>query len=282
MLAPPAAQGAEELAGCAAVAAPACNAQGSTAPGPEQFPREQAFEQQHAAAQEQSAQRQNPDVLAAAAPRQAAAAGDSSGGGGGSKGLAADDEEGQEGEGFDAELGTWLTGRLQRMQPGAELDHGSVRVLGRLLDELAARVLDEACRVNAASAAHADADAAVAGGTESGPAAQAGGGGDDEHEAQRRQKLSTLTSLDIHKVGRWQSTGSFGRSHGGAHNCGGGGSFCGAAMAGSLFCKQPPGGHSPLPHPAVNLGRRPVHPSLRLQTPPPSMAPSRHTSLCRR
>lgn len=38
-----------------------------------------------------------------------------------------------EGEEYDVELGAWLAGRLQRMQPGAELTVGSVKVLGKLL-----------------------------------------------------------------------------------------------------------------------------------------------------
>ena len=38
-----------------------------------------------------------------------------------------------EGEEYDEELGAWLAGRLQRMQPGAELTVGSVKVLGKLL-----------------------------------------------------------------------------------------------------------------------------------------------------
>lgn len=42
-------------------------------------------------------------------------------------------EEGEEGEEYDEELGAWLAGRLQRMQPGAELTVGSVKVLGKLL-----------------------------------------------------------------------------------------------------------------------------------------------------
>ncbi|KAL4427306.1 hypothetical protein ABPG77_003215 [Micractinium sp. CCAP 211/92] len=145
-------------------------------------------------------QQQDPESSGQFALGQAAAAGDSSVEQAGRREAGgAANSEGEEEEGFDAELGTWLAGRLQRMQPDAELDSGSVRVLGRLLDELTARVLDEACRVNAASAACAAADAPADSSAEAGPAAHAGSSG-AEHQAGCGHKLSTLTSLDIHKA----------------------------------------------------------------------------------
>ncbi|PSC73505.1 hypothetical protein C2E20_3546 [Micractinium conductrix] len=135
-----------------------------------------AQEQQEAAAQEQAAA---PERQEAPPPvQQTAAAGDSEGSG---------NEAGE--EGLNAELGAWLSGRLQRMQPGAELDEGSVRVLGALLDTIATRVLDEAQRVNAASACE------TAAGNGSAAAAQ-----QQQQQQQQQQKRSTLTSLDIHKA----------------------------------------------------------------------------------
>lgn len=194
----PGPQTAEEAA-CAVAGASACTAEGPSAPGPEQLPEQPSFAQQHVAAQVQM-QQQDPESSGKFALGQAAAAGDSSGEQAGRREAGgAANSEGEEEEGFDAELGTWLAGRLQRLQPDAELDSGSVRVLGRLLDELTARVLDEACRVNAASAACAAADAPADSSAEAGPAAHAGSSG-AEHEAGCGHKLSTLTSLDIHKV----------------------------------------------------------------------------------
>lgn len=192
-----------------------------------------------------SAQQVAVAAPAGPAERQAAAAGDSSScaaaaaaaaaaNAPGSTGRECDcDEDGSaEGEedGFDAELGAWLAGRLQRMQPGAELSAGSVRVLGRLLDEITIRVLDEAQRVNAAgssggggsgggnagagepvAAAPAAAAAAVEVAASAAPvlAAQAGQHLPPQDARRSRQqqaqhKPSTLTSLDIHKV-RWRA-----------------------------------------------------------------------------
>ena len=146
-----------------------------------------AQEQQEAAAQEQAAA---PERQEAPPPvQQTAAAGDSEGSG---------NEAGE--EGLNAELGAWLSGRLQRMQPGAELDEGSVRVLGALLDTIATRVLDEAQRVNAASACE------TAAGNGSAAAAQ-----QQQQQQQQQQKRSTLTSLDIHKVGAGRGVGQVGQ-----------------------------------------------------------------------
>ncbi|KAL4440215.1 hypothetical protein ABPG75_003216 [Micractinium tetrahymenae] len=196
-----AAQGAEAAESSAAGSgtASASVAQSSLAPC---LGEDERLPQQQAAPQQQDAHREPVEAAAAAAAsRQAAAAGDSSGGpsGGGQEQCDSEHADEEDEEGCDAELGAWLAGRLQRVQPDAELDAGSVRVLGRLLDELTARVLDEACRVNAASGAHADATEAAASGAEAGPAAQAGGSR-AAHELRRGHKLSTLTSLDIHKA----------------------------------------------------------------------------------
>lgn len=77
-------------------------------------------------------------AAATGGPCQQAATDGSGGAGPASPAAEEDDEEEgvedvkEDGE-FDAELATWLAGRLQRMQPGAELTTGSVKVLGKLL-----------------------------------------------------------------------------------------------------------------------------------------------------
>lgn len=110
-------------AGGAAISqAAAAAAQASGSPQQQQFGTEQqAGEHQHQRAEDTAA-------VAHAADSQQAAAGDR----GDAAAANSDSEEGQE-EAFDAELATWLAGRLQRVQPGAELTVGSVQVLGRLL-----------------------------------------------------------------------------------------------------------------------------------------------------
>lgn len=117
----------------------------------------------------------------------------------------ADSEEDE----FDAELGSWLAGRLQRMQPGAELTVGSVKVLGRLLDEITARVLEEARRVNSGEAAPGKTAAAAAGqaGSAAAPAAAtdaeaapAAAAAQPQERRGKQQKMTALTSLDISKV----------------------------------------------------------------------------------
>lgn len=116
--------------------------------------QQQALQQQQAQdagvlrddmALQQHAQHAAPVPAAAAATgadpqQQPAAAGPAAAAGGGSpdpdQGAAADGDlaaEGEEGEEYDEELGAWLAGRLHRMQPGAELTVGSVKVLGKLL-----------------------------------------------------------------------------------------------------------------------------------------------------
>jgi hypothetical protein len=137
-------------------------------------------------------------------------------------GTAGDSEgsEGEEeGEEYDSELATWLMSRLQRLQPGAELTVGSVKVLGRLLDEITVRVLDEAQRASGGSGDAAAAEAASsavaslggAAAAEDGqgqaaagaaaPAAPAGAQQQDRRGKQAPLRSSALTSLDIHKVG---------------------------------------------------------------------------------
>lgn len=113
---------------------------------------------------------------------------------------AAEDEE------FDSELATWLFGKLQRLQPGAELTADSVRVLGRLLDQITERVLEEAQRASAGGpqnlAATAEAAEALSDCTRvAAPAAS----GHMQHQQEQRStatavRLQALTSLDIHKV----------------------------------------------------------------------------------
>jgi hypothetical protein len=140
----------------------------------------------------------------------------------------AGDSEGSEGEeDYDSELATWLMSRLQRLQPGAELTVGSVKVLGRLLDEITVRVLDEAQRASGggsgdAAAAEAASSAVACAAADLGvvaapehmqgqagaaaPAAPAGAQQQQPPPQQDRRakqpplKSSALTSLDIHKV----------------------------------------------------------------------------------
>lgn len=257
MYAVPDAQGALEATECAAAAAAAaCAAQGSSAAGLEPLCEQQAGAHQLATAQEQSAQGQAPELQSLAPARQLATGSDSHGSGGGrleaGSRIVEAEEINEAEEAFDAELGTWLAGRLQRMQPDAELDEGSVRVLGQLLDELTARVLDEACCVNAASAACADADAAAASSTDAGPVAQAAGGS-SEPGPRSRPKLSTLTSLDIHKVGPRRCRGSLPGQQPSR-----GRSLCGLYNSADTVCPaRPP--LPPMSAPSLALPASPLH-----------------------
>lgn len=111
-------------------------------------------------------------------------------------------------EEFDSELGTWLLSKLQRLQPGAELTVDSIKVLGRLLDQITERVLEEAQRTSS-SAPLSDAPAALAAAAaapnDGARGAAAAGSGQPQHrEGQQATsaagRLQALTSLDIHKV----------------------------------------------------------------------------------
>lgn len=111
-------------------------------------------------------------------------------------------EEEDEDDEFDAELATWLTGKLSRLQPGAELTAESIKVLGRLLDDVTQRVLHEARQVSSSDAAEEMASTAAAAGPSAGNAAS-GAASVPLHERRGRQQpqpASALTSLDIHKV----------------------------------------------------------------------------------
>lgn len=85
----------------------------------------------------------------------------------------------------DVELAAFANRVLQRVQPGAELDAGSLHMLSLLLDQLTERVLDEAQRMSTAQAGVQPA---------SGSSSKGGGGG-------KSAALLPLTSLDIHKAG---------------------------------------------------------------------------------
>lgn len=111
-------------------------------------------------------------------------------------------EDEDEDDEFDAELATWLTGKLSRLQPGAELTAESIKVLGRLLDDVTQRVLHEARQVSSSDAAEEMASTAAAAGPSAGNAAS-GAASVPLHERRGRQQpqpASALTSLDIHKV----------------------------------------------------------------------------------
>ena len=133
------------------------------------------------------------------------------------------DEDGEADD--DPELAAWLARTLQRLQPGAELTVGSVRVLGRLLDEITVRVLDEAQRINSGGggggggcpaagpeAPGASAAAPAAAGRMPPAAAQPQhpeqqrtekkGRQQEQQQQPQQRKPSALTSLDIHKVRR--------------------------------------------------------------------------------
>lgn len=87
----------------------------------------------------------------------------------------------------EVELAAFANRVLQRVQPGAELDTGSLRMLSLLLDQVTERVLDEAQRISSA------------GGASAAPGSSTGGSGSSKG-GNKAVQAPPLTSLDIHKV----------------------------------------------------------------------------------